>query len=177
MVKEYLGVLFLLSIVSPSYAYNNRIIEMSHDIPFTEVCFKDKKTQVDIHDAGESTAGGNCLPGDLGYIIERVQRPRDSWDKAVQTCLQNNGMRLPLFFEWQLSCRYRTDWGLESFFESQGQSAGWEWTSNSVMPMVLRGNSGVAILIAGYAGCNYASWEWAGYHSGANYDAYFRCVK
>ncbi|MCY4524713.1 MAG: hypothetical protein OXB84_08245 [Halobacteriovoraceae bacterium] len=174
MVKNLSCVSFLLCFIAQSHAYYNEITEFFHDIPYTEVCFKNGKTLTDIHSDGGSTVGGNCHPGDLGFVIESIQRPRLSWDLAMETCLQNNGMRLPLFFEWRISCRYRDDWGLESIISEDG---GWEWVSNQETPMILRGNTGVAVSIAGYVGCTYASWEWVGYYSGANYNAYFRCVK
>ena len=113
--------------------YDNRIADMTPPLAYTEVCFKGGSTQYDYHAVSESTAGGNCLPGDVGFIIERDQRTGAMWVAARQNCL-NFGMRLPEPFEWQLSCNNRATWNIWSM-----TNGNYEWASNSaqVIPVDL----------------------------------------
>ena len=138
-------------------------------LPFTEVCFKARTTQFDIHQANESTGGGNCLPGDLGFIIERRERGAKNWSHALQICLEN-GMRLPDLFELQLACSNKTEWQVEDMNND------WEWASNKSYPSV-NNHVGMAVAIFGYLDCGSASFDWVAHARKANYKNTFRCVR
>lgn len=166
-------IMFLLS-CSASFAYSyvlqNKVPDMKHPIPYTEVCFKERATKVDIHDKDGPTSGGHCLPGDVGFIIERKERPKLLWVHAIQTCA-TYGMRLPTFFELQLSCFNRNEWALKDMINN------WEWASNQQFPISIHENSGSAVAILGYSGCGHSVWDWVGYNKGANYQNSFRCAR
>lgn len=90
------------STASGKTGYFNQIPSTSFIPPYayTEVCFKSGSVQHDIHTVSESTAGGNCLPGDIGFIAEKAQRSgRRSWAGSVAHCVAN-GMRLGTEFEF-----------------------------------------------------------------------------
>lgn len=78
--------------------YSNVIVEMTPPEMYTEICIKDGSVLADIHVGGESSAGGNCIPGDTGWIIERDQRAALTWPEARMKCL-TIGMRLPEMFD------------------------------------------------------------------------------
>lgn len=78
--------------------YENRILDVSPPLAFSEVCFKNTVVMTDVHEVGEPTAGGNCVPGDIGWIIERDSRGSAHWNTAKGICLRD-GMRLPEPFE------------------------------------------------------------------------------
>ena len=149
--------------------YDNRIPDESFAAAYTEVCFKGGATQNDQHAGGESTAGGNCLPGDVGYIIEQNERTADYWEQAKKTCLEN-GMRLPEPFEYKVSCVDAATFGLSSM------TGNWEWSSNFALPMYTTYN-GVASAVMGNLGCDYAYWGWVGYSTGHQTSYAFRCAK
>jgi hypothetical protein len=67
--------------------YSNQIPRREHSEAYTEVCFRDGTVESDQHTSGESTNGGNCAPGDIGWIIERDERPAKCWDVAKAECL------------------------------------------------------------------------------------------
>jgi hypothetical protein len=76
--------------------YDNRIVEMTPPQPFSEICFKNGQALGDIHVSSESSAGGNCLPGDLGFILERNQRAAANWKTAgSNACWPECGFRNP----------------------------------------------------------------------------------
>lgn len=83
--------------------YNNRIILSTYPAAYTEICFKNGSVYNDQHTAGQSTSGGNCLPGDIGFVIEQNLRTAQKWEYAKVTCTSNN-MRLPEVFEWKYAC-------------------------------------------------------------------------
>ena len=149
--------------------YDNRIPEGSFSNAYTEICFKGGATQNDQHTAGESTAGGNCLPGDVGYVIEQQERTTEFWEQAKKTCLED-GMRLPEPFEWKVSCVDSATFGLSSM------TGNWEWTSNFALPMY-NSNGGIASGIIGESSCSTATWTWVGRGDGAQVSHNYRCVK
>jgi len=104
--------------------YNNRIPDREFSSAFTEVCFGDGAVNADIHTVAESTAGGNCLPGDLGWIIERDERSAQTWEFAKAQCLLE-GMRLPEPFELKYSCKNAAIFGLSDMTDD------FEWSSNT----------------------------------------------
>jgi hypothetical protein len=108
--------------------YSNTIADFSPPNAYTEVCIKSGQTMFDIHQSGEPTAGGNCEPGDIGWVIERFERnsgTATSWAEARLDCLADR-MRLPEVFGWQVTCENATDFAV-SDMEDDG-----EWTSNIV---------------------------------------------
>ena len=174
--------LSLIGISSWGNSNFNRIRQVTLPQPYTEVCFKDGKTLVDIHEGGESTGGGSCVPEDIGFIIERNERklPKRGlkgvkathgviWAQARQICLQD-GMRLPEPFHWQISCYNDKAWGLSNMDHN------WEWASNISYPMFIDGNSGMGVIVFGEAGCDDGSPLLTSYRSGQSEEAFFRCA-
>ncbi|MBI4993965.1 hypothetical protein HZC33_03390, partial [Candidatus Wolfebacteria bacterium] len=160
----------IYSLTANNGMYNNRIADMTPPAAYTEVCFKSGSTQYDYHSTSASTSGGNCVPGDVGYIIEADERSVNYWEMAKQTCL-NYGMRLPEPFEWKLACKNAATWSLINM------TGNWEWASNFSLPMFLGNDSGVESAIFGGSGCNYAGWNWVGYGTGYEHSNAFRCVR
>ncbi len=151
--------------------YDNRIINFEPSQPFSEICFKQGQVLVDIHAVSESTAGGDCLPGDLGWVIERNQRSAALWVNARVVCLLE-GMRLPEPFEWFYSCNNAPAFGLNNMVGD------WEWSSNTARPIVSAGGTaGVAVAAAGRSGCGYASYDWLGHGNGGTGSEVFRCLR
>ena len=80
--------------------YGNRIPDRTFPFAYTEVCFKNGNTLSDRHlGANESTSGGSCVSGDVGYVIEVNERSISGdttwrWTGAKEFCLRD-GMRLP----------------------------------------------------------------------------------
>lgn len=110
--------------------YSNRIVLTSPTVGYSEVCFKAGATKADVHQAAESTAGGNCVPGDTGWIVERAERSAKKWSEAVGTCLQL-GFRLPEVFEFKFSCDNQNLLVLGL----QDMNDDFEWASNKTVPM------------------------------------------
>lgn len=104
--------------------YDNRIRGFTHALAFVEVCFKDGSILSDQNDAGTSTTGGNCEPGDVGWILEANNRAEAEWTSARETCL-HLGMRLPEIFEFQFSCRNADSLGLSA------EISAFEWMMNT----------------------------------------------
>lgn len=72
--------------------YGNTIADITPPNAYTEICVKNGDVFFDIHAAAEPTAGGNCLPGDTGWIIERFERDAGtalSWTNARMECLKD----------------------------------------------------------------------------------------
>ena len=108
--------------------YSNRIADLTPPRAYTEVCLFGGSILVDLHDVSESAEGGNCEPGDIGWIIEREERVADTWVEAKADCLLD-GMRLPEPFEWVFSCVRDGALGLTGL-----RSGSWEWVSNAAHP-------------------------------------------
>lgn len=86
------------SLTANAGLYENRIPDILPPFPYSEICFKNTIALTDVHELSEPTAGGNCAPGDIGWIIERETRGNAHWATAKGTCLRD-GMRLPEPFE------------------------------------------------------------------------------
>ncbi len=113
--------------------YSNIIVAFSPPHAYSEICFKSGGFQFDVHTIGEPTEGGNCLPGDRGFIVERTEREEGAvatWAQARSTCLVHE-MRLLEPFEWQFACDNAGLLELDNMAEEQ-----WEWASNTVTPIV-----------------------------------------
>ena len=151
-------------------AYNNKIRKITPSDSYTEVCFKEGAVHVDIHLEIGPTAGGHCLPGDRGFIIEKNRRLKTHWSYAKMECMKN-GMRLPGPFEWQLACLYAKNWSLN------GMGTDWEWASNTGRPLFMRDSEGIGTAIFGGSGCNHTKWRWIGLSSGYQSLNFFRCVQ
>ena len=161
----------LYSLTANNGMYRNKITNMVLPTDSTEICFKNGATYYDVHSASQSTTGGNCLPGDIGYIIERNERTATYWELAKQICLQNN-MRLAEPFEWKLACKNATTWSLNNMTDN------WEWASNFALPMYAGSYDGVvAAIFGGRSGCSSATWGWVGYDTGFENSYAFRCVR
>lgn len=158
------------SMTANSGMYSNRIVLMTPPAAYTEVCFKSGTTSYDAHSVSESTSGGNCVPGDIGYLIEKAERTANYWELAKQTCLQY-GMRLPEPFEWKLACKNAATWSLSTMTDN------WEWESNFALPLYNGSSVGVGVAVAGNGGCQYATWGWVGYSTGIETSYVFRCVR
>ncbi len=155
---------------SDGAAYSNRIPDFTPPYSFTEVCIKDHEVFYDIHSASEPTVGGNCVPGDIGWIIERYERSFVAWAEAKMECLKDD-MRLPEAFEYRYSCTRDTTLGLISMQDD------WEWASNSAIGTRTDSYSGIESLIMANGGCNYASMYPIAGVDGVIQGAVYRCAK
>lgn len=152
--------------------YDNRIPDVTPPEPYSEVCFKSGSVLSDVHTISESTAGGSCVPGDLGWIIERDQRTAAAWDAARVECLLI-GMRLPEPFEWRISCVDAPTFGLNDM------TGDWEWASNVALPIrspTGSASAGVGASTFGSVNCASGSNSWIGNSVHANNQHSFRCV-
>lgn len=128
----------VFSVTANNGLYANRIPLIRLAVPYSEICFKNGQMRFDLHNSGGSTRGGNCRPGNVGWIIEQTERGLDnSWSDARRQCLEQ-GMRLPEPFEWQVSCDYAEDLNIT------GMTVGAEWASNSAFVSDLSNNVGAA---------------------------------
>ena len=160
-----------LSLVSAAYAQEPERGSAFNVIPFeTMICFKQGQVFGDVHVISESTAGGNCLPGDLGWVIERNQRPASFWENARVACLLE-GMRLPEPFEFQYSCRNAASYGLNAM------TGDWEWSSNSAAPIFISSLQGLGVTRIGLASCNSSGAAWVGNSNQISDSGTFRCVR
>lgn len=151
--------------------YDNRIVEFSPVRPYVEVCFKHREVEFDIHVNGrDSTAGGDCVPGDVGWVIEREERVALFWEDARAECLLN-GMRLPEPFEFMFSCRRDAQLGL---LDMTGNS---EWASNEAQPTLGTSRPGLAAALIGTSGCDNGAWEWVGANPASSAARTYRCVR
>ncbi|MCG8458640.1 MAG: hypothetical protein MI919_20365, partial [Holophagales bacterium] len=112
--------------------YHNTIPEFTPPNAYTEICIKDTgfgPTSFDVHSGSEPTTGGNCLPGDVGWIIERQERGCQGGGSTRFTATRKwleDGMRLPDPFEWNITCGGATDYQVENMTDQ------WEWASNGI---------------------------------------------
>jgi len=158
------------SVTANSGMYNNRIPESSFPNNYTEICYKSGSRLNDQHVGGQSTAGGNCLPGDVGFVIEQNERAANYWEQAKDLCLRDN-MRLPEPFEYKLACVNATTFGLNSM------TGNWEWASNFALPILDSTNNALAVGVMGTSGCGYSAVSWVGTSTGVQDSYAFRCVR
>jgi hypothetical protein len=150
--------------------YDNRIVLMTPPLPFSEICFRNGSILGDVHVSSESTAGGNCNPGDVGWVVERNERTAANWEDARVACLLE-GMRLPETFEWLVSCNNANAFGLNAM------TSGWEWGSNGAIPIWVNMTAGPAVLIFGGSSCNSGTYGWAARSTGSAESFSFRCLR
>ncbi len=160
----------LSGITANAGMYDNRIPQGSFPLAYTEICFKNGNVYSDSHLGGESTSGGNCEPGDVGYVIEQNERSADYWEGAKATCTKIN-MRLPENFEYKYGCKNAGSFGLSSM------TGNWEWSSNEALPMYYGANHGLGTTIIGSSGCSYAGWGIVGNVTGYEPLVSFRCAR
>jgi hypothetical protein len=149
--------------------YNNRIVEMTPPLPYTEVCFKSGSVSTDIHSVSEPTTGGSCVPGDLGWIIERDERTAQPWELAKVECLLL-GMRLPEAFEYLYSCINSGSFGLNDM------TGAWKWASNTATSGVGT-TSYVGVSVIGSGSCHHGSVSSVGRSDGGFATLGFRCLR
>ncbi len=156
--------------------YSNRIVLVTPADPYAEVCFKNGGVFGEAHDGGDSTAEGACVPGDIGWIIERNERnPVDQWSGARGTCMKL-GFRLPETFELKFSCDNNTllALGLANVDEDL------EWASNHPVPMTDAGATtryAIAAPLFGGTNCKGGSWAFVASVDEQEFAAPFRCVR
>ena len=151
--------------------YDNRIANLAPPLAYTEVCAKGGVVVSDIHSVSESTAGGACIPGDIGWIIEKNERPAESWVNARMACLLA-GMRLPEPFEFQYSCVSAGGLGLADLADDS------EWSSNEASVLEAGGAAGVAVTAMGAGGsCSGLILGWVGRTAPLTQALPFRCVR
>lgn len=162
------------STTSNSGLYANTIPDSLPPNAYTEICIKAGGVSFDIHSGSESTAGGNCLPGDVGWVIERFERDSGAlvtWYEARLECLKD-GMRLPEPFEWRVTCDDAATFAVSDMEDL------WEWSTNSGLPEVFSAGVGaVTVTVMGNGSCAFGGAGQASTNSGgaANYE--YRCAK
>ena len=150
--------------------YNNRIADISPPLAYTEICIKDEQVMSDIHGTGEPTAGGSCLPGDLGWIIERFERgSAATWTTARMECLKN-GMRLPEPFEWQFACINSGEFAISDTTDNH------EWASNSTNALATS-VGWVFASVMGNGSCSHGTFQSVASTNGTSNVHAYRCVR
>ena len=163
-----------------AFGVSQYIPKTSHVLPYIEICFKGEKMEIDIHESGGRTEGGNCEVGDRGFLLEREERGTATWFEALKDC-SSSGMRLPTAFEWQASCYKSAELfsGVHSDTEKEAlvnMVGNWEWAGNSSHPMEYYKNYGETVPIVGQGGCSYGSWDWVAYPGGGDFRNSYRCA-
>ncbi len=149
--------------------YANRIPAFAPPNNYTEICVSGGSVAFETKLAGQSTAGGACEPGDIGWVIEQDQRTADTWEMAKMDCLVAS-MRLPEPFEWKFSCKNESDYGLNDMTGDQ------EWASNTTLHD--EGSAhGVVAVVMGLSSCSHGGEFWVAALNGSEQSTPFRCVK
>jgi hypothetical protein len=166
-----------VSALSPNVGlYANRIPDLSHSASFVEVCFRSGAILHDQHIGGGATDGGNCIPGDVGWVIETSERSARTWEIAKAHCLAL-GMRLPEPFEFKYCCKEAGPLGMNDM------TGNWEWAGNTALLATHNAGGcvvdrhGVAATIFGFAGCHQAGIGWIGVDNAQENTYYFRCAR
>lgn len=158
--------------------YGNTIADFTPPQAYTEICFKNGGVSSDIHNADEPTAGGSCVPGDIGWIYERFERDAGvdtTWTNARIACL-NDGMRLPEPFEWIATCEMAASLAIVDMSDD------WEWGSNSVTMIRRSYDSGpdfasLIVPILGNGSCTFATEGNLARNDGDSSTFKYRCVR
>ncbi len=151
--------------------YDNRIVDMTPPNAYTEICFKNGSVFYDKHDGSGTTQGGNCVPGDRGYIIEKKPRNPKEWANAAFDCLSTN-MRLPEAIEFKHSCINASQLGLESL------PVNWELVGTTTFVLPIGNHHYTTSSIMGGGSCNKAGPNNVGStdNSGTG-PVYYRCAR
>lgn len=131
--------------------YHNKIADITQSEGFVEICFKNSSFEFDSHPFGGSSIGGNCDPGDVGWIIETEERGNGSWTLAKASCLMS-GRRLPEPFEFQFTCLNAGILGVEEMTDGLG-----EWASNQSFVGFVGAASGAVTVVMGDNSCDFGS--------------------
>lgn len=156
--------------------YSNRIPDLSHSASYVEVCFKGGAILNDQHLGGGATSGGNCLPGDVGWIIETGERSARTWEMAKAHCLAY-GLRLPEPFEFKYCCKEAGPLGMADMTDA------WEWAGNTAMLVTHNAGGcvydrhGLAAPLFGSGGCNFSVIGWVAVNNGEESSYPFRCAR
>ena len=151
--------------------YSNTIINFTPPNPYTEVCFVGGVLMSDVHAAGGAPVGGNCVPGDTGWMIEIGERQPAPWDQARANCLMD-GMRLAEPFEWRQSCRNAGALMLNGMTNNTD-----EWASNFATHQSGGGLSWVAAAILGGDNCAFGAYGSIGNTAQVEDVLVYRCVR
>lgn len=152
--------------------YSNTIADFTPPNAYTEICIKAGMVAFDIHAASESTQSGNCLPGDVGWIIERFEREAGAqvtWYSARLECLKN-GMRLPESFEWRVTCDDSATFAVSDMEDL------WEWTSNGVEGEIAGGTTVLTAMVMGNGSCSHGAVGTASNEQGVSTTWEYRCA-
>ncbi len=153
--------------------YDNKIVDMVPPNAYSEICFKNGQTLYDKHDGSSTTQGGNCVPGDRGYVIEKNRRSA-SFIEAKATCTSND-MRLPEPFEWQYACSHKNEANIGDILDS-----GYEWASNIPSMEVVQYNryfTGAPVIGNGTCYLSYYGVITADNGGGYPWQYAYRCVR
>ena len=150
--------------------YSNRITDMTPPNPYTEICFKGGSMLADIHVVSEDPTGGQCEPGDTGWIVERDERPGGAvaWDEARAQCLLS-GMRLLEPFEYRVSCRNAGPFGINDMVDD------YEYSSNSAQFSPTSPGS-ISTGILGGGSCDFGTLRFVANSTGGSDTASYRCA-
>ncbi|MEO0424534.1 MAG: hypothetical protein AAF184_19510 [Pseudomonadota bacterium] len=150
--------------------YRNVIPRRSFPLDFTEVCLVRGSVAFDVHDAEDHTRGGNCEPGDPGWVIAREAFAPSGWREAEAIC-GDVGMRLPRVIEWQMSCRHAERAELQTIEDT------WEWAQNAARDTRRATRRGAVRQVPGEAICRDAQWNYvATFGSDKIGERGFRCA-
>lgn len=150
--------------------YDNRIQNVVPPNPYTEVCFKNRSVSTDVHIISETTVGGSCEPGDVGWIIEHDDRGSAAWDEAKVDCLLD-GMRLPEAFELRFSCRNAVAFAINDL---PGNDE--EWASNTAWIGDTGTRQGPAAPNYGQGSCNQGNYSFLAATDGTSTAQRYRCA-
>ncbi len=151
--------------------YRNVIPRRSFALDFTEVCLVHGGVAFDVHEADDHTEGGNCEPGDPGWVIAREAFAPLDWRSAAQAC-SDVGMRLPRVIEWQMSCRHAASAELSTI------EGTWEWAQNAAREPRRATRGGQPRQVPGEAICQQARWNYvATFGSDRIGERGFRCAQ
>lgn len=102
--------------------YTNTIVDASPALDYVEICWPGGSTTSDVHLGGGPTAGGNCQPGDHGFLVTAEGHPngQQTWLVGRAWCRGTGslglGMRLPEPDEAHIIACSGANLGLSGFF-------------------------------------------------------------
>ena len=159
----------LRSQTANSGLYDNRIANFTPPNDYTEVCIVAGAVLNDQNPGGSSPVGGNCDPGNIGWLVEREERSALVWEAARMECLKDS-MRLPEPFEWKYGCANAALLGLDSMIND------YEWASNFAVHQSDSDNH-VGATVFGLGACDVGSWGEVARSDGGEATFTYRCVR